>query len=106
MGIDYRFSESYDPTTDVQVDGEGEGWEDAVEAFRDRQKLKQNQEARMKEAGFAVDQIARMKRGVEEKTEEDVVWSKAGEKREWDRGKSQSPKGIFGEFDDIDDTIA
>ncbi|KAH7316460.1 hypothetical protein B0I35DRAFT_254058 [Stachybotrys elegans] len=105
MGIDYRFSESYDPTTDVQMDGDGEGWEDAVEAFRDRQKLKQNQETRMKEAGFAVDQIERMKRGGREMTEEDVTWSKAGEKREWDRGKSQSPKGIFGELDDFDDTI-
>lgn len=51
----------------------------------------------MKDAGFTVEQIQRAK-GSDEKKELDVVWSKAGEKREWDEGK-----GIAGESDDDDD---
>lgn len=44
----------------------------------------------MKAAGFADDQIQRINNNSQrEKTEEDVVWSKAGERREWDRGKEE-----------------
>ncbi|KAI9163293.1 hypothetical protein HJFPF1_04899 [Paramyrothecium foliicola] len=89
-GIDRRFSESYDPRTDVQMDDDEAGgagnWDDAVEAFRDRQKMKQSQEQRLQEAGFAPQQIAKMN-GDKEMTDEDVRWSKSGEKREWDLGK-------------------
>ncbi|KAF4975427.1 hypothetical protein FZEAL_7775 [Fusarium zealandicum] len=87
-GIDRRFSETYDPKTDIQMDEDegGGNWDDALEAFRDRQKLRQNQEQRMKSAGFADEQIQRAS-GTDEKTADSVQWSKAGEKREWDRGK-------------------
>ncbi|KAF7561436.1 hypothetical protein G7046_g2710 [Stylonectria norvegica] len=87
--IDRRFSDTYDPKADVQMDDTevvGTGWDDALEAFRDRQKLKQNQEQRLKAAGFADDQILRAS-AFNAPAEEDVRWSKAGEKREWDRGK-------------------
>jgi hypothetical protein len=89
-GLDRRFSESYDPSTDVLPDKEEGNWDDAVEAFRDRQKLRQMQEERMKAVGFADHQIQRINNSQREKTEEDVVWSKAGEKREWDRGKGEN----------------
>lgn len=100
-GIDRRFSDSYDPRTDVQMDEDadedtgnsmGQPWDDAVEAFRDRQKLKQNQEARLRSAGFAeshIQQIQSTSQGAE-KSEADVQWAKAGEKREWDKGKESS----------------
>ena len=68
-------------------------WDDAVEAFRDRQKLKQNQEARLRSAGFSESDIGKMRTAAtttrsHEKSEADVRWSKAGDKREWDRGKT------------------
>lgn len=94
-GIDRRFSDSYDPKTDVQMDDDvahAGQWDDAVEAFRDRQKLKQNQEARLRTAGFSESHIERIQAATTttrsgEKSEADVQWTKAGEKREWDRGK-------------------
>lgn len=95
--LDRRFSESYDPKLDVRMEDEGDTWDDAVESFRDRQKMLLNQDQRMKDAGFTDEQIQRAK-GSDEKKELDVVWSKAGEKREWDEGK-----GIVVESDDDDD---
>jgi hypothetical protein len=91
--LDRRFSESYDPSTEVLPDDEGGDWDDAVEAYRDRQKLRQMQEERMKAAGFADHQIQRANNSQREKTEEDVVWSKAGEERAWDRGKRDDEDG-------------
>lgn len=86
-GIEMRFSEAYDPKLDVQMDGDnGEDWDDAVEAFRDRQKLRQNQEQRLREAGFSLGEI-RKAHGEDDGAERDVTWSKAGEKREWDKDK-------------------
>lgn len=97
--LDRRFSDSYDPSTDVLPDKEEDNnWDDAVEAFRDRQKLRQTQEERMKAAGFADHQIQRINSSQREKTEADVVWAKAGEKREWDRGKGD-------DGDDSDDVM-
>ncbi|GJN81407.1 hypothetical protein PLIIFM63780_004941 [Purpureocillium lilacinum] len=91
--LDRRFSASYDPKMDANPDSDvGGDWDDAVEAFRDRLKLKQNQEHRMRDAGFPEDQIRRAAHGGE-KTEKDVVWSKAGEKRDWDRGKTVDDDG-------------
>ncbi|KAG7413042.1 hypothetical protein Forpe1208_v008953 [Fusarium oxysporum f. sp. rapae] len=94
-GIDRRFSETYDPKTDIQMDQDevGNDWDDAVEAFRDRQKLRQNQEQRLKEAGFADEQIQRAS-GSDEKSAESVQWSKAGEKRAWDVGKVIGSDGV------------
>lgn len=91
--LDRRFSDSYDPSTDVLPDKEDDNWDDAVEAFRDRQKLRQVQDERMKAAGFADHQIQRINNNQREKTEEDVVWSKAGEERAWDRGKREDSDG-------------
>ncbi|RGP67841.1 pre-mrna-splicing factor 38b [Fusarium sporotrichioides] len=96
-GIDRRFSETYDPKTDIQMDEDANGgdtWDDAVEAFRDRQKLRQNQEERLKAAGFADEQIQRAS-GTEEKSAESVQWSKAGEKRAWDVGKVIGADGVL-----------
>lgn len=99
-GIDRRFSETYDPKTDIQMDEDDDGntWDDAVEAFRDRQKLQQNQEQRMKAAGFADEQIQRAS-GTEEKSAENVQWSKAGEKRAWDVGKVIGADGVLQQED-------
>ncbi|EXA40572.1 hypothetical protein FOVG_09359 [Fusarium oxysporum f. sp. pisi HDV247] len=94
-GIDRRFSDTYDPKTDIQMDEDevGNDWDDAVEAFRDRQKLRQNQEQRLKDAGFADEQIQRAS-GADEKSAESVQWSKAGEKRAWDVGKVIRSDGV------------
>lgn len=94
-GIDRRFSDSYDPKTDVQMDDDvahAGQWDDAVEAFRDRQKMKQNQEARLRSAGFSESHIEKIQAATTmtrsgEKSEADVQWTKAGERREWDKGK-------------------
>ncbi|KAK2026464.1 hypothetical protein LX32DRAFT_695597 [Colletotrichum zoysiae] len=105
-GIDKRFEADYDPKTDVEMaeDGAGAGgdWDDAVEAFRDRQKWRQNQEQRMRAAGYSDETIKKWREGGvggEQKDERDVRWAKAGEKREWDRGKEEEEvSGLFSEF--------
>ncbi|KAK1982772.1 pre-mRNA-splicing factor 38B [Colletotrichum cereale] len=103
-GIDKRFEADYDPKADVEMaeDGAGaEDWDDAVEAFRDRQKWRQNQEARMRAAGYSDEMIKKWREGGaggEHKDERDVRWAKAGEKREWDRGKEEGVSGLFSEF--------
>lgn len=86
-GLDRRFSDSYDPSTDVLPDDDDA---DAVEAFRDRQKLRLIQQERMRAAEIADSQVQKTNNSQREKTEEDVVWSRAGEKREWDRGKGEN----------------
>ena len=92
-GIDTRFAESYDPSTDMEPESNGDGWEEAVEAFRDRQKWKQQGASRLRDAGFSDEQIGRWERSGREKDINDVKWGKRGEGREWDRGKpaSQDP---------------
>ncbi|GJC85587.1 hypothetical protein ColLi_08425 [Colletotrichum liriopes] len=103
-GIDKRFEADYDPKVDVEMadDGAGaENWDDAVEAFRDRQKWRQNQEQRMRAAGYSDEMIKKWREGGaggEQKDERDVRWAKAGEKREWDRGKEDGLTGLFSEF--------
>jgi hypothetical protein len=94
-GIDRRFSDTYDPKTDIQMDEDevGNDWDDAVEAFRDRQKLRQNQGQRLKDAGFADEQIQRAS-GADEQSADNVQWSKAGEKRAWDVGKVIGSDGV------------
>ncbi|KAM0521214.1 hypothetical protein ACHAPE_002689 [Trichoderma viride] len=82
-GLDRRFSDSYDPSTDVLPD------DDPVEAFQNRQKLRLIQQERMRAAEMAEHQVQKTSNSQREKTEEDVVWSKAGEKRAWDRGKGE-----------------
>ncbi|KAI8627087.1 hypothetical protein F5Y19DRAFT_188464 [Xylariaceae sp. FL1651] len=97
-GIDGRFAADYDPTIDVspEPDEAGSGdWDNAVEAFRDRQKWKQQGADRLRSAGFTEDQIRKWEKG-DKKDESDVQWNKAGGVREWDRGKAI----------DLDDDVA
>ncbi|KAM6535202.1 hypothetical protein FALCPG4_004787 [Fusarium falciforme] len=94
-GIDRRFSENYDPKKDIQMDDDegGGNWDDAVEAFRNRQKLRQSQEQRSSPVGFTNDEVLRAG-NADEKSAENVRWSKAGEKREWDLGKEDEAEGV------------
>ncbi|KAL2258484.1 hypothetical protein VTK26DRAFT_8197 [Humicola hyalothermophila] len=88
--LDSRFSEDYDPASDVQQleAAPTDDWDEAVEAFRDRQKWKQQGAERLRAAGFTDEQVRRWEKGGERDID-DVRWSKAGEKREWDRGKDE-----------------
>ena len=85
--MDSRFSEGYDPTMDVEPEADAGNWDEALEAYRDRQKWKQQGAARLKEAGFSDEQVKKWERGGERDIE-DVRWTKKGEQREWDRGKA------------------
>ncbi|KAK4168571.1 hypothetical protein QBC43DRAFT_309139 [Cladorrhinum sp. PSN259] len=90
--MDSRFSEDYDPALDINMDSGATAstkWEDAVEGFRDRQKLKQQGAQRLRAAGFTEEQIKRWEKGGE-KDIDDVRWTEAGGQREWDRGKDDS----------------
>lgn len=94
-GIDSRFSASYDPTVDVQLDLDEENdWDQALEALRDRQKWKQQGADRLRAAGFTENEVAKWEKGGE-KREEDVKWAKHGEGREWDRGKVMDDDGVI-----------
>lgn len=87
--MDARFNERYDPFMDAQpedVSVKGD-WDDAVEAFRDRAKWKALGADRLRSAGFAEAEISKWETSGREKGEEDVVWSKKVEDREWDQGK-------------------
>jgi hypothetical protein len=93
-GIDSRFSATYDPTADVQLDPDEENdWDQALEALRDRQKWKQSGADRLRAAGFTEKEITKWEKGGE-KREEDVRWAKQGEGREWDRGKVMGLDGV------------
>ncbi|PVI06518.1 hypothetical protein DM02DRAFT_552503 [Periconia macrospinosa] len=93
MGMDARFSSTYDPSNDVQLNSDAEdNFGDALEVYRDRQKWKRMGADRLKEAGFTDAQIKKWEKGGE-KTEEDVVWAAKGEKREWDRNKIVDEEG-------------
>ncbi|RYP41588.1 hypothetical protein DL767_000930 [Monosporascus sp. MG133] len=110
-GIDNRFAPDYDPRLDVTPepeDPEGD-WDNAVEAFRDRVKWKQQGAERLRSAGFTEEEIRKWEKGGE-KDESDVRWTKSGGLREWDRGKVISDDGnvtveaemAFGYNGDID----
>ncbi|ROV94211.1 hypothetical protein VSDG_05761 [Cytospora chrysosperma] len=87
-GMDSRFSSDYDPKCDMQMDDKDghDDWDEALEALRDRAKFRQQGADRLREAGFTEEQVKKWEKG-DERTIEDVKWTKAGEKREWDRGK-------------------
>lgn len=89
-GIDGRFAADYDPTLDIGpefVPGPDSGnWEDTVEAYRDRQKWRQQGAERLRGAGYTEDEIKRWETG-DKKDETDVRWTEKGAVREWDRGK-------------------
>lgn len=87
---------------DEQVGGES-NWDDAVEAFRDRQRLRQSQQERLRSAGFGDEQIQKMSGESDAAATDDsnVRWTKSGEKREWDLGKGTGQGGtLFKEFSD------
>ncbi|KAI0010850.1 hypothetical protein F4779DRAFT_616112 [Xylariaceae sp. FL0662B] len=93
-GIDSRFAPDYDPKRDITPEpDDGNDWDNAVEVFRDRQKLKQQQADRLRSAGFTEDDIRKWEKGTnkrgngDDKDETDVQWNKRGGLREWDRGK-------------------
>ncbi|CAN9263325.1 unnamed protein product [Alternaria sp. RS040] len=87
MGIESRFSSTYDPSTDVCVTSDVEDdWGDALEALRDRTRWQQQGADRLKAAGFTDAQVKKWERG-DTQNEEDVVWTSKGQAREWDRGK-------------------
>lgn len=90
--LDRRFSESYDPKTDVQMDEEEEHWDEAVEMFRDWQKSKLHQDQRLKEVGFTDEQIQQAS-GAGQKTQASFLWTKTGETREWDKNKNIDSSG-------------
>ena len=93
-GIDSRFAPDYDPRLDVTPepeDPEGD-WDNAVEAFRDRVKWKQQGAERLRSAGFTEEEIRKWEKGGE-KDESDVRWTQSGGLREWDRGKVISDDG-------------
>jgi len=91
--LDTRFSSSYDPSIDIQPDfdpAEENDWDQALEALRDRQKWQKKGADRLRAAGFTEEEIEKWEKGGKggkEKCEEDVKWSKRGERREWDKGK-------------------
>jgi len=87
--MDSRFSEGYDPKSDIQPDSdlEGDDWADSLEALRDREKWRQQGAERLRAAGFTDEQIRGWEKSGREKGVEDVRWAKSGEGREWDRGK-------------------
>tara|TARA_R110002003_G_scaffold186_1_gene14517 strand:- start:24542 stop:25438 length:897 start_codon:yes stop_codon:yes gene_type:complete len=88
-----RFSSSYDPAIDVRPASDAEdNWGESVEAFRDRMRWKQQGAERLKAAGFTDDQLKKWEKG-DMKDEEDVTWTKQGQKREWDRGKVVDEEG-------------
>ncbi|CCX13516.1 hypothetical protein FPQ18DRAFT_314253 [Pyronema domesticum] len=86
--MDSRFLSTYDPTLDVQIDSEGhDDFNDAVEAYRDRQKWKQQGAERMRSAGFSDDFVKAWENN-DTKNEANLKWTKKGATREWDRGKT------------------
>lgn len=89
--MDAHFKDTYDPSTDVQLDtgssSKNDDWGQAVEEFRDRAKWKALGAERLRSAGFSEAEVSKWESSGREKGEEDVIWAKAGEGREWDRGK-------------------
>jgi len=94
-GIDDHFTKDYDPSQDVSLGSDHGGddndddddWDLALEAMRDRAKWKQNQAARMREAGFGETEISNWEKGRSKGDSSSVKWSRKGEVREWDAGK-------------------
>lgn len=86
-GIDNRFSDGYDPKSDIEPpEKTGNDWDDALEALKDRNRWRQQGADRLRAAGFTEDQVKKWEKG-DEKNIDDVRWSKAGEQRAWDKGK-------------------
>lgn len=84
--MDARFSEKYDPSMDVRPDPDnGDDWDNAIEAYRDRQKWKTQGAERLRSAGFDENFITAWENN-DTKNTANIKWAKDGV-REWDRGK-------------------
>lgn len=84
--MDARFSEKYDPSMDVRPDLENsDDWDNAIEAYRDRQKWKTLGAERLRSAGFDENFITAWENN-DTKNTANIKWAKDGV-REWDRGK-------------------
>ncbi|KAL0635091.1 hypothetical protein Q9L58_005912 [Maublancomyces gigas] len=84
--MDARFNEKYDPSMDMQPDSDdGDDWDNAAEAYRDRQKWKKLGAERLRSAGFEEDFITAWENN-DTKNTANIKWAKEGV-REWDRGK-------------------
>ncbi|KAL1611416.1 hypothetical protein SLS59_000135 [Nothophoma quercina] len=87
LGIESRFSTNYNPSIDMKPGSDAEDdWVEALEVMRDRERWKQQGADRLRAAGFKDEQVKKWEKGGDP-LEEDVVWSKRGQDREWDRGK-------------------
>ena len=96
MGIEARFSSTYDPSVDVGAGSDVEDdWGDSLEALRDRARWRQQGADRLKSAGFTDAQVRKWEKG-DEQNEDDVVWKGRGQAREWDRGK------VLDDFGDVE----
>lgn len=104
--IDDRFNPDYNPRADVDLspdDGERDDWDMALEALRDRAKWRAKGGERLRAAGFGEDEVKKWERSSRllgsdntavEKDVDNVRWSKKGEGREWDRGKTMGDDGV------------
>ena len=61
-------------------------WDDAVETFRDREKMKQSRKERLLEAWGDVERMGTATEKADPAA--DVKWRGAGGQREWDKGKN------------------
>lgn len=86
--MDARFRDNYDFKNDFRCDSpEGKSWDDTVEDYRDRQKWKQQGADRLRSAGFDESFITAWKTN-SCNDEGNLKWSKKGDTREWDKGKT------------------
>jgi hypothetical protein len=103
--MDTRFAPSYNPKTDVDVspdEADGDDWDMALEALRDRAKWRAQGAERLREAGFTEEEVERWEKSAAfpnggerwEKDVMDVRWRRQGEGREWDRGKVVGEAGV------------
>ena len=86
--MDAHFTSSYDPSLDIHPPSpdNDDSWDNAVEAFRDRTKWKQQGAERLKAAGFD-DEFIKSWENNAVHDEGKLQWAKKGAVREWDRGK-------------------
>jgi hypothetical protein len=83
--MDSRFFVDYNPANDIQLSDHNE-FDDALEAYRDQQKWKQQGAERLRSAGMTEEFISAWENNAT-KRESDLKWTKKGCIREWDRGK-------------------
>jgi hypothetical protein len=86
--MDSRFLADYDPAMEAEPESvdEVDGFEDALEAYRVRQKWKQQGAERLRSAGLGENFIKAWENN-DTKNEANLKWAKKGGMREWDRGK-------------------